>query len=263
MSAIIEVRDVHMRFGDVHVLKGISCELQKGETLCILGGSGGGKSTLLKIMIGALRPTSGQVIIDGDDITTASEDELNRIRRKFGVMFQSGALLNSMTVAENVALPLEYHSGLDDELISTIVKIKLQQVDLLHAADRLPSEISGGMQKRAAIARALALDPKILFYDEPSAGLDPITTTRIDQLINKLRDGMGMSNVVVTHVMESVERIADHIVMLDKGEVILDGSLQDLLESEDGRIKRFRTGEIGTEGSAETGTSDYVRDLLM
>src|SRR5690606_34237632 len=156
---------------------------------------------------------------------------------------------NSMTVAENVALPLEHHTKLDREIIETMVKIKLQQVDLLHAADRRPSAISGGMQKRAAVARALALDPKILFYDEPSAGLDPIATTRIDQRINKLKTTMGMTNVVVTHVMESVQRIADHIIMLDKGRVILDGTLDDLMESEDPRVRQFRTGDLQGPGA--------------
>jgi len=260
---MIEVDNVTKRFGDFEVLRGVSCQLRRAETMCILGGSGGGKSTLMKIMIGALRPTSGKVVIDGDDISRMSEAGLNRVRRKFGVMFQGGALLNSMSVGQNIALPLHYHTKLDADTIGTMVKIKLQQVDMLHAEDRLPAELSGGMQKRAAVARALALDPKILFYDEPSAGLDPITTTRIDMLINKLRDRMGMSNVVVTHVMESVQRIADHIVMLDKGNVILDGTLADLMASEDPRISTFRTGEYAEGAEGITSTADYMRDLLM
>src|SRR5262249_27854759 len=150
-------------------------------------GSGGGKSTLLKVMIGNLRPTRGRVILDGDDISKMDEKALNAVRRKFGVMFQLGALLNSMTLAENVALPIEFHTKLGDDVIDAMVKIKLNQVGLREAADRVPSEISGGMLKRAAIARALARDPKILFYDEPSAGLDPISTTRIDVLINEMK----------------------------------------------------------------------------
>lgn len=263
MDHLIEVENVTMRFGSVEVLRGVSCRVEQAKTICILGGSGGGKSTLLKIMFGALRPTSGRVLIDGQDICCLARSEMDKVRQKFGVMFQGSALLNSLTVGDNVALPLRYHSQLDEDTIETIVKMKLQQVDLLHARQQLPAKLSGGMQKRAAVARALALDPKILFYDEPSAGLDPITTTRIDQLINKLRDGMNMTNVVVTHVMESVARIADYVLMLDQGKVILDGTLDDLMNSEDGKIKQFRTGELGRSDQGQTSMADYVRDLLM
>ena len=170
MPAIIIVESVSKRFGSTEVLNRISFEVKERETLCILGGSGGGKSTLLKVMIGVLKPTSGTIIIDGEDTRGFNERQWDHVRRKLGVMFQSGALLNSMTVGENVALPLEHHTRLDRDTIATVVKIKLHQVDLLHAADLRPAEISGGMQKRAAVARALALDPKILCYDEPSAG---------------------------------------------------------------------------------------------
>ncbi|MEM7202601.1 MAG: ATP-binding cassette domain-containing protein [Planctomycetota bacterium] len=260
---IIRVRDVTKRFGDVEVLRGVSFDVMPGTTVCILGGSGGGKSTLLKVMFGAEPPTSGQVWIDGDDIAAARGRELDRIRRKFGVMFQSGAMLNSLSVAENVALPLRYHSKLDEDTIATTVKIKLHQVDLLHAADRLPSQLSGGMLKRAAVARALALDPKILFYDEPSAGLDPIATTRVDQLINDLKHAMGITNCVVTHVMESVERIADQVVMLDRGAVVLDGSLEELNASEDPRVQQFREGGLRGPQSGVVSTQDYLRDLLL
>jgi phospholipid/cholesterol/gamma-HCH transport system ATP-binding protein len=260
---IIEVEDIHMRFGDIEVLTGVSFSVPERKTLCILGGSGGGKSTLLKIMIGALRPTSGRVLLDGEDICHLPSREVDRVRRKFGVMFQSGALLNSMTVAENVALPLEHHTQLDPETIRTIVKIKLGQVGLRTAAERLPGALSGGMQKRAAIARAMALDPKILFYDEPSAGLDPITTTRIDQLVSELRDGLHMTNVVVTHVMESVRRIADHVLMLDHGRVVLDGTLDDLLSSDDPRIRSFLTGDLGSPTDHEASLNEFLDDLLQ
>ena len=260
---IIRVEDVHLRFGRTEVLRGVSFEVKAGETVCILGGSGGGKSTLLKVMIGNLRPTSGRVIVDGDDISRMSEPELNRVRRKFGVMFQLGALLNSMSVAENVALPLEYHTRLDKDVIGTMVKIKLKQVDLLHAADRRPSQISGGMQKRAAVARALALDPKILFYDEPSAGLDPIATTRIDQLVNKLKSSLGITSVVVTHVMESVFRIADHVVMLEKGRVLLDGDLDALRTSSLPAVKQFVSGVLERADAAGMRDEAFIKELLM
>lgn len=262
-APMIVVDNVSMRFGSVEVLRDISFEVRPRQTVCILGGSGGGKSTLLKVMIGVYRPSSGRIFIDGEDTTKLSDSEFDRVRRKFGVMFQGGALLNSFTVADNIALPLQYHTKLDADTIATMVKIKLQQVDLLHAADRRPSAISGGMLKRAAIARALALDPKILFYDEPSAGLDPIQTTRVDQLINKLKTTMGMTSVVVTHVMESVQRIADHVIMLDKGQVLLNGSLRDLLESPDERIQQFVKGDLQGPGKGATSSEAYLRDLLM
>lgn len=263
MSVVIEVENVTKKFGTLEVLRGVSFQVARGETLCILGGSGGGKSTLLKVLIGALPPASGRVVIDGDDIARMKPGELDRVRLKVGVMFQSGALLNSLTISENVALPLGYHSKLDKDTISTMVKIKLQQVDLLSAANRLPSEISGGMQKRAAVARALALDPKILFYDEPSAGLDPIATARIDHLITSLKNNMGMTNIVVTHVMESVQRIADHVVMLHQGRVLLDGSLKDLTESDNPLVSQFVKGDLEGLAAGTRDLSRYHRDLLV
>ena len=261
---IVHVEDVHVTFGRTAVLRGVSFSVQQGETVCILGGSGGGKSTLLKTMIGEVPPVTGRIAIKGHDICAIDSKELDEVRRRyFGVMFQSGALLNSLSVAENVALPLRYHHQRHDpETVDTMVKIKLQMVDLLHAADRRPSEISGGMVKRAAIARALAMDPPLLFYDEPSAGLDPIATTRIDTLINKLRDSMGMTNVVVTHVLESVERIADHIIMLDHGQVILDGTYDDLMQSDDPRVVQFRSGDLSGPATGQTSQQDYLSDLL-
>lgn len=262
-TKVIRVQNVAIRFGEVQVLRDVSMTVQQGQTVCILGSSGGGKSTLLKVMIGILRPSSGQVYMYDKNMWSLSPNELNTLRRKFGVMFQSGALLNSLSIRENVSLPLDYHTQLDKQTIDTAVKIKLHQVDLLHAADRLPNEISGGMQKRAAVARALALDPKILFYDEPSAGLDPIATSRLDQLINRLRDTMGMTSVVVTHVMESVRRIADRVVMLDAGQVILDGTLEELDRSDDPRIQQFRTGELTGPNTGVVSEQQFMQDLLM
>lgn len=257
------VDDVHHRFGDVEVLRGVSFNVEAGETLCILGGSGDGKTTLLKVMMGALKPTSGRVLVEGEDVCSMSGEALQDFRRKIGVTFQSGALLNSMTVAENLALPLEYHTRLDAETIDTIVKIKLQQVDLRLAADLRPNELSGGMKKRAAIARALALDPKILFYDEPSAGLDPIATARIDRLINDLKENMGITSVVVTHVMESVRRIADHVILQYRGQVLLDGTLADLLSSDDPRVRQFVNGDLEPLQKDTTSLESYHLDLLM
>ncbi|NJL26642.1 MAG: ATP-binding cassette domain-containing protein [Thermoanaerobaculia bacterium] len=260
---LIVIEDVHHRFGDREVLCGVSFEVKAGETLCILGGSGDGKTTLLKIMIGALKPTSGRVLVDGEDVCAMRGSRLQDFRRKIGVTFQSGALLSSLTVAENLALPLEYHTRLDVETIETIIKIKLQQVDLRQAADLRPSELSGGMRKRAAIARALALDPKILFYDEPSAGLDPIATARIDRLINDLKENMSITSVVVTHVMESVRRIADHVILQYRGKVLLDGTVNDLQVSADPRVRQFVNGDLEPLQKDATSLESYHLDLLM
>jgi phospholipid/cholesterol/gamma-HCH transport system ATP-binding protein len=262
-SPAIEVEDVHKSFGDHRVLQGISFRVETGETLCILGGSGDGKTTLLKVLMGVLPPDGGRVLVDGEDVYALTPDGLGALRRKIGVTFQSGALLNSKTLTENVALPLEYHTALDEETIATMVKIKLQQVGLLHAAELKPDEISGGMKKRAAVARALAMDPQILFYDEPSAGLDPIATASVDRLINDLKTGMGITSVVVTHEMESVQRIADHVLLQYRGRVLLDGSLADLMESPDGRVQQFVNGDIEGMALGPTSLAAYHRDLLV
>lgn len=263
MAAIVECRDVWKAFGPQVVLHGVSLRAEPGRNLCILGASGGGKTTLLKILIGALRPDRGEVSIDGTEIARLPDHQLDLVRRKFGVMFQGGALLNSLTVAENIALPLQHHTRLDADTIRTMVKIKLHQVDLLAAADKMPADLSGGMLKRASVARALALDPKILFYDEPESGLDPIATSRIDQLINQLRDSMGMTNVVVTHTLDSVRRIADHVLLLDQGRVLLDGTVHDLESSDDPRVRRFRTGELEREEGSSARMQSYYKDLLL
>ncbi len=261
--AVIEVEDVHKSFGALHVLRGISFRVREGETLCILGASGDGKTTMLKVLMGVLRPDSGRVRIYGQDVYDADAQELADLRRKIGVTFQSGALLNSMTLAENVALPLEYHTELDDDTSATMVKIKLQQVGLLPAADRRPNEVSGGMKKRAAVARALAMDPKILFYDEPSAGLDPIATASLDRLINDLKTGMGITSVVVTHEMESVRRIADRVLLQYRGQVLLHGTLEELLDSQVPRIQQFVTGDLEPMAQTSGALDAYHRDLLI
>lgn len=261
--AILECRGVRKSYGEQTVLHDISFRALTGRNLCILGASGGGKTTLLKVLFAAHRPDAGEVILDGEDLTQLDDRELDRVRRKFGVMFQNGALLNSMTLAENVALPLQQHTRLDDDTIETMVKIKLHLVDLLPAADKYPADLSGGMLKRASVARALALDPKVLFYDEPESGLDPIATSRMDHLINQVRDAMGITNVVVSHTLESVRRIADQVLLLDHGHVLLDGTVEDLLASDDPRVRRFRTGELDPPEGAGTRVQSYYRDLLM
>ncbi len=217
---VIRVRNLVKRFGDLTVLDGVNLEVFPGETMVIMGGSGSGKSTMLRNMIGSLIPEEGTVELFGQNICGLPEDDMNAVRKKFGILFQSGALFNSMTVGENVALPLQEHTDLDPEIIRIQVAIKLELVGLREARDRYPGQISGGMKKRAGLARALALDPKILFYDEPSAGLDPVTSAEIDQLILALTKQLGVTSVVVTHEMDSAFTIADRMAMFDKGRML-------------------------------------------
>jgi phospholipid/cholesterol/gamma-HCH transport system ATP-binding protein len=217
---VIRCDNVAKLFDGRPVLEGLNLEVYPGETMVIMGGSGSGKSTSLRLMIGSFKPDRGRIEMFGRDICALSEVELNDVRKQFGILFQSGALFNSMTIAENVALPLQEHTNLDQEIIDIQVKIKLELVGLREHADKYPAQISGGMKKRAGLARALALDPKILFYDEPSAGLDPVTSAQIDQLIIALTKQLGVTSVVVTHEMDSAFAIADRMAMLDKGRIL-------------------------------------------
>jgi phospholipid/cholesterol/gamma-HCH transport system ATP-binding protein len=262
VSALIELRHVRKAFGSQVALEDVTFSVERGTNFVILGASGGGKSTLLKIMISALQADSGEVLIDGVDLVKAGEDDVEASRRKFGVLFQDGALLNSLTVAENVALPIRYHTKLPEETIDIMVKMKLELVGLRNAEAKLPSQISGGMRKRASLARAIALDPLIVFYDEPSSGLDPVATAVISDLINDLKNKMGLTNVVITHDIQSAFEIADQIVLLHRGRIAAQGTMKEILQNEDPFVRQFITGSA--TGPLEIRSSDleYYNDLL-
>jgi phospholipid/cholesterol/gamma-HCH transport system ATP-binding protein len=239
---IIDVRDLTAGFGERVLMQGVTFHVERGEVFMILGGSGSGKSTLLNTLIGLHRPDAGRIRIDGDDVIDAPASLRDEILRKFGVSFQSGALFGSMTVLENLLLPLEEFTALSDEAIELIARMKLAQVGLAGAEHRLPAELSGGMKKRAAIARAMALDPMILFLDEPSAGLDPITSADLDQLLLSLSRELGVTLVIVSHELDSILSIADRVIMLDgdSRHIVAQGNPRDLREhSEHPWVRRF------------------------
>jgi len=237
-NAII-IRNLYSTLGGREILRNITLEICQGETLVILGGSGSGKSTLLRNMVGLEIPTQGQILILGRDINRISEEEFNQLRKKIGMAFQGSALLNSMTVGENVALPLREHTNLEDSTIQIMTRIKLEQVGLSGFESFAPSQLSGGMKKRAGIARALAMDPEILLFDEPSAGLDPIIAAGIDDLILKLKHAFHMTIVVVTHELTSAFLIADRIVVLDKGSVLAVGTPDEIRANPLPRVRQF------------------------
>ena len=240
---IIEVSDLVRKFGDRAVLDDISFNVQRGETLVIMGGSGCGKSTLLRHMIGAMKPTSGSVKLFGEETTSMKERELERVRLRFGMLFQSGALLASLTVGDNVALPLLQHTDKSPDEIEEIVKQKLQMVGLTGFEDLRPDEISGGMKKRVGLARALALDPELLFSDEPTSGLDPIMTAVVDELTLKLTHGSHMTAVVVSHDMTSAFRIASRMIMLGRGGIVAQGTPDEIRDSSNPEVQQFINGK--------------------
>ncbi len=280
-DVVISVRDLIKSFvgkdgQEARVLDGVSFDVARGETLAIMGGSGCGKSTLLNCLIGEYDIDSGAILYRtkdmpaAQDITTMSEAQFNRVRKRFGILFQSGALFNSMTLAENVALPLIEHSEVDPAVIDVVVTLKLQQVKMLAHRDKLPSQLSGGQKKRAGLARATALDPEILFYDEPSAGLDPVTSAAIDELMMDLSKKLHVTSVVVTHEMDSAFRIADRMVMLDKGraqrigprsefEAIRDTPPEHLSSPDDRLINQFLNGHSTGPLTNAQGLSEFEK----
>jgi phospholipid/cholesterol/gamma-HCH transport system ATP-binding protein len=263
-TTVISLRDLHVCYGDKEILHGINFDVKAGETLVILGGSGSGKSTLLRTLVGLEKPTCGQIWINGQDIAAISNIDLYEIRKKTGMSFQGGALFGSMTVGENVALPLREHTKLEDSTIEIMLRLKLEQVGLAGFEYHMPSQLSGGMKKRAAVARALAMDPEILFFDEPSAGLDPIIAAGIDQLILELKKAFHMTIIVVTHELASAFLIADRMVLIDKGHVVAIGTVEEMRSSAQPRVRQFldRVPEPDVEGELnylQTLTEQYRR----
>lgn len=238
-EAIIEVDHLVTHYGETKILDDVTFDVSTGSVFVILGGSGCGKTTLLKHMAGLLKPTSGTIKLQGEDITSLDEHELAKIQQGFGIAFQSGGLFNSMTVGENVALPMREFGGVDRSLIPSLVRLKLSLVGMGDAVNLMPSELSGGMKKRAGLARAIALDPPVIFFDEPSAGLDPIMAAGLDELILELRDLLGITFVIVTHELDSIRTIADEILMLDKGVVIYNGTVDGVENSGVQRAVQF------------------------
>ncbi len=283
-DSVISVRNLAKMFPDqegrpVRVLDGINMDVLPGETLVIMGGSGCGKSTLLNCLIGELTPEQGEILYRTRamnapaDLLAMDEEAINDLRMRFGILFQSGALFNSMTVAENVALPLREHSYVDPSIIDIVVTLKLEQVHMRPHRDKMPSQLSGGQKKRAGLARATALDPEILFYDEPSAGLDPVTSAAIDELMMDLSKKLHVTSVVVTHEMDSAFRIADRMVMLDRGRVLKIGARQEfevlrdtppehLQTAEDKLIHQFLCGDTHGPLTDAEGMSEYEKWIL-
>jgi phospholipid/cholesterol/gamma-HCH transport system ATP-binding protein len=240
----ISVKNIEKSFGGRKVLENVTLEVSKGETFVIMGGSGSGKSTLLRIMTGGIGPDAGEVYFGEKEISRLKEEEKDLIKRRFGMSFQSAALLDSLTVEQNVSLPLEEHTKLSSKVISIIAKMKLSLVGLQGFESYFPSMLSGGMRKRAGLARAIAMDPEIVFYDEPTAGLDPVMCAVIDKLILDLTKKLNLTSVVVTHNMESVFRIADRAAMLYQGKLLEVGTKEEIKNSKNDIVQQFIKGEM-------------------
>lgn len=260
-EAVIRVKNLTKNFGSRRILNGVTLDIYEGETLVVMGGSGCGKSTFLRHLIGAIRPDEGEVWMFGKDIAKASSDEMDEIRKRFGMLFQSGALFDSLTVGENIALPLREHTKLDENVIKIIIKMKLELVGLRGFEHLMPSQLSGGMKKRVGLARAIVLDPRIVFYDEPTAGLDPVMTGVIDKLTLDLTKKLQITSVVVTHDMNSVFRIADRIVMLHQGNVLQIGTPDEIRNSPHPLVRQFIAGEAEGPIAFQQKGDDYLEHL--
>jgi phospholipid/cholesterol/gamma-HCH transport system ATP-binding protein len=254
----VSVRGLRVRYGNVDVLKGIELDVRQGEIHVIMGGSGSGKSVFLRHLLALERPAVGCIRLFGQDIARLRGRALLDMRKRTGVAFQSGALLSSLTVGENVMLPLREHTRLDENTMRIMMRLKLDIVNLAGCEELMPSQLSGGMTKRAALARAIIMDPKLLFLDEPSAGLDPVVSASLDQLILKLREATGMTLVVVTHELESAFKIADRITVLDRGEVLVSGPVDEVRQSPNDRVQALLTRRVQ---ELELNPEEYLKEL--
>jgi len=257
------IRNIVKRYGTRLILNGVSFTAEDKKITYILGTSGSGKSTLLKTMIGAIKPDAGEVLFGDADVAKLTGRELDPYRKKIGMLFQQGALLSYLTVAENIALPMREHTALDENIIKIMVKMKLEMVGLRDFEDLFPAQLSGGMQKRVALARALALDPAIIFFDEPTSGLDPIVASVITKLISDLNRLMGITCIVVTHAVEEALKTADKIVILYMGKVLAEGTPQEIRQSTDPLVQQFITGSPDGPISFRASSKDYREDLLV
>jgi phospholipid/cholesterol/gamma-HCH transport system ATP-binding protein len=261
-NTMIRVKGLVKTFDGRVVLDGINLDVERGKVTAIMGGSGCGKSTLLRHLIGVLRPDSGEIWVKGKDITKFDEKEMEGYRKRFGMLFQGGALLNSLSVKDNIALPLREHTQLDEKIIGMIVKMKLDLVGLRDFEHLKPAQLSGGMQKRVALARALALDPEIVFYDEPTSGLDPVVGGVIDQLMMDLSRGLNITSVVVTHDTRSAFKIAHKMVVLFRGKVMAEGTPEAIRRSSDPLVQQFLAGSPDGPIPLRQSSRDYLEDLL-
>jgi len=257
-APVISVRDLRVQYGDREILHGLTFDVKRAETLVILGGSGSGKTTLLRTLVGLEKPSAGQIWMKGQDIAAISRAEMDEIRKKIGMAFQGGALFGSMTVGDNVALPVREHTKLEASTIEIMVRLKLDQVGLTGFENYMPAELSGGMKKRAAVARALVMDPELLFFDEPSAGLDPIIAAGVDNLILHLKKAFHMTVIVVTHELASAFLIADQMMLIDKGYIVAMGTPEEMRSSTQPRVRQFLDRVAEPEVSSEL---DYLQML--
>jgi phospholipid/cholesterol/gamma-HCH transport system ATP-binding protein len=249
-ATVIEIDSIVTRFGEQMVHDGVSFDVERGTLVALIGGSGSGKSVLLREIIGLQRPTSGRIRLLGTDVWSASAEELNATRRRFGMMFQDGALFSSLTVAENVAVPLTEHAQVPEDILDALVSLRLSQAGLgPDAAPKMPSELSGGMRKRAAIARALALEPEVLFLDEPTSGLDPTTARGFDAMVRSLVDDLGITVFLVTHDLDTLLTVVDRIVVLARGKVLADGKARDVIQVDDPWIQSYFSVRTMVSGS--------------
>lgn len=244
---LIDLRNLHKRFGRLVVLDGVDLQIQSGESVVVIGASGSGKSVMLKHIVGLLKPDKGEVWFDGDRLDTHPERELMRIRQRFGFLFQMGALFDSLTVEENIAFPIVEHTRKEVDEIKRIVQEKLRMIGLPDVGPKMPADLSGGQRKRVALARAIALNPEVILYDEPTTGLDPIRSDVINELILMLNRELNVTSLVVTHDMQSAFKVADRIVMLHEGKIAFDGTPQQVRDTDDPIVRRFVMGEASPE----------------